>query len=262
MSSAVVDAQLHRKFQKRNVRCSKHREDQMRLRADYDHTYRYVRKNERALTYDIGYHVYQRSDGSYVYGFEVARESSEGWFGSGASPLDFEGPRHGAEARVRELIEQQIECLPEHYESERFNRHQETDESVVTDGWLIRRIYGYWPAFHDAQLLEVSLRRYALGDKQQADMEMCIHHGGQDNPEWNGENLHCKLTFQLKDVAGDEFSTEEVNVPNWINDMRFSRRDDGRIDVDVEPSAGLPIFLHCAVVRLVSVEPYTGKEFI
>ena len=121
----------------------------MKLRASYDHTYQYVRKNERALTYDIGYQVYQRNDGSYVYGYEVVRESSDGCFGSGASPLHFEGPRDKAEARVRELIEKRIECLPDEYESERFRYRQESDEGAVTDGWLIRRIYGYWPAFHE-----------------------------------------------------------------------------------------------------------------
>jgi hypothetical protein len=232
----------------------------MRLRANYDHTYQYVRKNERALTYDIGYQVYQRNDSSYVYGFEVVRESSDGWFGSGASPLHFEGPRVKAEARVRELIEQRIESLPDEYESERFRYRKETDEGAVTDGWLIRRIYGYWPPFHDAQLLSVSVRQYAVGDAHRTDIEMSIHHWGQDNPQWMGDSLHCKFTFLFEDVAGDEFSTEDVSVPNWINDIRFSRRDDGRIDVDVDPSAGLSIFLHCATARLLSVEPYTSKE--
>jgi hypothetical protein len=232
----------------------------MRLRAGYDQTYQYVRKNARALTYDVGYQIYQRNDGSYIFGYEVVQESSDGWFGSGGSPLQFEGSRQDAEARVRNLIEQRIERLPDEYESERFRHRKETDPGAVTDGWLVTRIYGYWPSFHDAELMSVSLRQHTVDGKRRTDMELAIHHQGQDNPKWHGERVQCKLSFLLEDVAGDEFSTEDVSAPNWINDIRFSRRDDGRIDVDVDPSAGLSIFLHCATARLLSVEPYTSEE--
>jgi len=235
-------------------------ETMVKLRSSSDHVYRYVRKNERALTYDIGYQVYQRNDGSYVYGFEVMRESSDGCFGSGASPLQFEGPRDEAEALARQLIEQQIERLPERFESERFHHRKKTDEGVVTNGWLIRRIYGYWPAFHDAKIQEVSVFHRTLADKPRVDMELSVLHSGQDNSEWEGEGAHCKLTFLFEDVAGDEFSTENGNVPNWIDEIRLSRRDDGRVEVDVDPSSGPSICLHCATVRLLSVKPYASEE--
>lgn len=231
-----------------------------KLRSSYDHAYRYVRKNQRALTYDIGYQVYQRNDGSYVYGFEVMQESSDGRFGNGASPLQFEGPRDEAEALVRQLIEQQIERLPECFELERFCHRKETDERLVANGWLVRQIYGYWPAFHDAQLLEVSLSRRTLADKPRVDMELSVLHSGQDNPEWSGDGAHCKLTFLFEDVAGDEFSTENVSVPNWINEIWLSGRDDDRVEVDVDLLNGPSVCLHCATVRLLSVKPYTSEE--
>jgi hypothetical protein len=233
----------------------------MKLQANYDHTYQYVRKNARGLTYDIGYQVYQRNDSSFIYGFEVVQEASDGRFGSGASALNFDGTREEAEARVRELVEQQIENLPEEYESERFRNRKETDEGAVTDGWLIRRIYGYWPLFHDAELLSVTLRQYAFNGKRRTDMELVVHHSGQDNPEWEGRKVHCKLRFLFEDVQGNEFATHDISDPSWINDLRFSKRADGRVEIDLEPSTGFSILLNCAAVRLASVEPYSGETF-
>jgi hypothetical protein len=232
----------------------------MKLRVNYEHTYQYVRKNALSRTYDIGFQVYQRNDGSYIYGYEVVQESSDGWFGNGASPLQFDGTKEQAETRVREMIEQRIEALSSEYESERFKHRNATDEGVVTDGWLIRRIYGYWPVFHDAQMLSVSLRQFSSANKGRVNMEMSIHHWGQDNPDWQGERLDCKLTFLFEDVSGDEFSTDDVSLINWISDLRFSRVENGRIQVDLEPSYGFSILLNCASARLLSVEPYSNAE--
>jgi Immunity protein 50 len=137
------------------------------------------------------------------------------------------------------------------------DHRKETDESAVTNAWLIRRIFGYWPVFHDAELLSVTLRRRTSGGKWQTDIELTLHHWGQDNPTWHGKDVHCKLTFLLEDVDGTEFTTENVSHPSWVNDLRFSRRDDGRIQVDLEPSTGFSLLLNCAVARVTRVEPYS-----
>jgi hypothetical protein len=218
----------------------------MRPRVIYERTYQYRRKNALARTYHIGYQVYKRNDGSYIYGYEVVQESSDGWFGSGACQLQFDGSIEQAEARVRGIIEERIEHLPDEYESVRFTHRNATDEGVVEDAWLIRRIYGYWPAFHDAKMLSVSLRQSSVADKWRTDMEMSIHHWGQDNPNWRGERVDCKLTFLFEDVAGNDFSTDNVSLSNWICDLRFSRLENGRIQIDLEPSSGFP---SCSIVR-------------
>ena len=90
-------------------------------------------------------------------------------------------------------------------------------------------------------------------------MELVLYHWGQDNPEWQGENRHSKLTFLLEDVDGEEFITENVRHPSWINDLRFSRCDDGRVQVDLEPSTGFSLLVYCAVARVTRVEPYSPE---
>lgn len=137
------------------------------------------------------------------------------------------------------------------------DRGKETDESVVTNAWLIRRIFGYWPVFHDAELLSVTLLRRSSGGKGRTDIELTLHHWGQDNPVWQGKDVHCKLTFLLEDADGTGFATENVSHPSWISDLRFSRSDDGRIHVNLEPSTGFSLMLHCAVARVTCVEPYS-----
>lgn len=83
----------------------------MKLQAGYDQTFRYVRKNARGLTYDVGFHVYRRNDGTFIFGYEVVQEATDCRFGNGASRLDFEGTREEAEAHVRALLEKMIDNL-------------------------------------------------------------------------------------------------------------------------------------------------------
>ncbi|EMN1926435.1 hypothetical protein RVV18_000798 [Burkholderia ambifaria] len=232
----------------------------MRLQSNYANTFKYVRKSARGLTYDVGYCLYRRDDGTFIYGFEIVQEACDGRLGSGATVLNFRGTPEQAEKYLRNTLEEMIEKLPEGWESDRNRNRKETDEGAVIDSWLIRRIYGYWPRFHDAELLSVSLRRRVSDGKGQADMELVLYHWGQDNPEWQGENRHCKLTFLLEDVDGDEFATGNVSDPSWIYDLRFSRCDDGRIQVDLEPSTGFSLLLYCAVARVICVEPYLPER--
>jgi hypothetical protein len=233
----------------------------MKLRANYEHTYQYQCKNAPARIYDIGYQVYQRNDGSYVYGYEVVQESSDGWFGNGATALHCDGDKEQAEARVRGIVEEQIERLHEEQEPRLPLHRNATDETVVTNAWLIRHIYGYWPSFHDAKMSSVSLRQISVAQQWRTDMEISVHYRTPNNSSRQVEKIDCKLTFLLEDVAGEEFSTDNVRFTNWINDLRFSRIEDGRIQIDLEPSFGFSILLTCASARLVSVEPCTNDDW-
>jgi hypothetical protein len=228
----------------------------MKLKSNYQKTFQYVRKNARNLTYDVGYRLYQRDDGSYVYGWEIVQEAHDGRLGSGATALNFEGTFQDAETHLRNILSEKIECLPEEWESDRFKNRKETDESALTNGWLVRRIFGYWPEFHDAEILSVALYRRPAGTGARTDLELSIHHWGQDDPDWKEQGPHCRLTFLLEGVEGQEFATENVAHPSYISDLRFSHCEDGRIQMDLDPSSGFSILLYCKVARLVSVEPY------
>ncbi|MFM0492026.1 Imm50 family immunity protein [Paraburkholderia graminis] len=234
---------------------STEREIKMQLQSNYAKTFRCVRQNERRLPYDIGYHLIQRDDGTFIYGFEIVQEKGNGRLASGATTLDFRGSLEEAERYLVNKLELIVEGLPESWESDRYKNRKETDESAVKHAWLIRSIFGYWPNFHDAEVLEVTLRRVNANGAWHTDMELVIRHSGQDNPAWNGHHAPCRITFFLEEVEGSRFTTENVSDPSWIYDLRFSHCDDGRIQVDLNPSTGLDILLYCRAATVTRIEP-------
>ncbi|KWF37697.1 hypothetical protein WT56_03085 [Burkholderia pseudomultivorans] len=232
----------------------------MQLQSNYAKTFRYIRQNARRLPYDIRYHLVQRDDGRIVYGFEIVQESSDGRIGSGAAALDFCGSLEDAEQYLIGKLQQMVETLPESWESGPARARPQTDESAVEHGWLIRRIFGDWPSFHDAELLSVTLRRVASNGAAHTDMELTLRHDGQDNPAGSVPPTPCRITFVFEQVDGDTFSTENVCYPSWIYDLRFSRCDDGRIQIDLYPSTGFEILLQCRAARVARIEPCPHAE--
>ncbi|KAB1584219.1 hypothetical protein C5O75_036210 [Burkholderia cepacia] len=232
----------------------------MQLQSNYSKTFRYVRQNERRLTYDIGYHINQRDDGTFIYGYEIVQELSDGRIGSAASALDFRGSAEEAERYLIKKLEEMVEGLPESWESDRYRNRKETDESAVKYAWLIRSIFGYWPRFHDAEVLAITLRRVSSNGAWRTDMELTIRHSGQDNPARNGQQVPCRITFLLEDVEGSEFTTENVSYPSWIYDLRFSRCDDGRTQIDLYPSTGFSVLLYCRAATVTCVEPCSSAN--
>lgn len=51
-----------------------------------------------------------------------------------------------------------------------------------------------------------------------------------------------------------------MSDPSWINDLHFSRCDEGRVQVDLDPSTGFSILVYCAVARVIRVEPYSSER--
>ena len=84
----------------------------MKLRAGYPRRFHYIGCNARGLAYDVGFHVYQLADGTFILGYEVVEETTNLRFGCGTSRLDFEGTREEAELHARVLLEKMIDDLP------------------------------------------------------------------------------------------------------------------------------------------------------
>jgi hypothetical protein len=107
---------------------------------------------------------------------------SQATAGSATEPLlQWDGAKEQAEALVREIIEEQIERLHEEREPQLPSHRTATDETVVTNAWLIRHIYGYWPSFHDAKMSSVSLRQISVAQQWRTDMEISIHYKTSHN---------------------------------------------------------------------------------
>ncbi|MBN3834897.1 Imm50 family immunity protein [Burkholderia sp. Ac-20344] len=227
----------------------------MQLQSNYPNTFKYVRQNARRLPYDIGYYLSEHSDGTIIVGYEIVQASHNGRIGCAATTLDFRGSLEEAERYLIKKLETMVEGLPESWESDQYRNRKETDESAVEHAWLIRSVFGYWPKFHDAGVLAITLRRVNANGGWHTDMELTIRHAGQDNPAWNGPPTPCRITFLLEEVEGTEFATENVSLPSWIYDLRFSHCDDGRIQIDLYPSTGFEILLYCRAATVIRIEP-------
>ncbi|HGL6717792.1 immunity 50 family protein [Burkholderia contaminans] len=227
----------------------------MPLQSNYPNTLHYVRQSARRLTYDIGYYLSPHSDGSITVGYEIVQAARHGRIGCAATTLDFRGSLEEAERYLVKQLEAMVEDLPESWESDQYRNRKETDERAVEHAWLIRSVYGYWPKFHDAGVLAIALRRVNVNGGWQTDMELTIRHAGQDNPAWKGPQTPCRITFLFEDVEGTEFATENVALPSWIYDLRFSHCDDGRVQIDLYPSTGFGILLYCRAATVIRIEP-------
>ncbi|WP_338641921.1 Imm50 family immunity protein [Burkholderia pyrrocinia] len=233
----------------------------MQLQSNYPKTFRYVRQNERRLPYDIGYYLSQHGDGTIIVGYEIVQALHNGRISSGANTLDFRGSLDEAERYLIKKLETIVEDLPELWESDRYRNRKDTDESAVKHAWLIRSVFGYWPKFHDAEVLAVTLRRVNSNGAWHTDMELTIRHGGQNNPASNGQQEPCRITFLLEDVEGSEFTTENVSYPSWIYDLRFSHCDDRRIQIDLNPSTGFDVLLYCRAATVIRIEPCSPANY-
>lgn len=60
----------------------------------------------------------------------------------------------------------------------------------------------------------------------------------------------------LRDMRGLPPPRESLSR---INDLRFSRCDDGRVQVDLEPSTRFSLLVYCTVTRAMRVEPYSPE---
>lgn len=227
----------------------------MKLQSNYEKTLRYVRQNERRLTYDIGYHLERRDDGAFVYGCEIVQELSDGRISSAATQmLDFRGAPDAAERYLIGKLEQMVENLPEEWESDRYRNRKETDESAVARANLVSGMVGCWPDFHDAEVLAVTLRRVEANGSAHTDMELTIRYAWYKTPALS-DRMKVRITFLFESVEGPDFSIDNVAHPSWIYDLRFSHCGDGRIQIDLNPSIGFSILLYCRVATVTQVEP-------
>jgi hypothetical protein len=233
--------------------------DAMALESNYESTFRHVRGNARGLAYDVGYRLIGRDDGTFVYGFEIVQDQSGARMGSGASALDFQGSYAEAEAFLRRKLVHTIESLPEWWESDRYRNRNPTDESAVANASRIRDVFGYWPAFHDAEVISIEWRKRSPSPRVAFDLILSLRHGGQDNPNWQGNAVaHHVVKFMFENIEGKEFATHNVSEPTYVSDLLFSRCDDGRIQVDLDPHSGFSILIFCETARVISVEPCSG----
>lgn len=144
-------------------------------------------------------------------------------------------------------------------------------ENLIENSEHLTRIFGYWPSFHDAEVLKFDLWR---GDVQpEADRHVFpvlttqIHlweiTSEVDERGYLVLRFSTLATLRFHDV--DSLHMHDFNHQNAILGLHFSSEDRGEglppwICVEFEPAFGISAQFRCFRAELLSAEPYPSPE--
>lgn len=125
----------------------------------------------------------------------------------------------------------------------------------VGNSILLKNVFGYWPAFHDAHVLSIKMEhgKRATGA---VDLTIELRHWGQDDPNWIARGPDCTVTLTLFDIKIADISMDAFVQDNWVCDVCFTRTDDNLLLFELDPNSGVSIFLACVSAEITRIEPY------
>lgn len=127
--------------------------------------------------------------------------------------------------------------------------------SEVGNAILIKKVFGYWPAFHDAYLLSIHTKQRRCGVAI-IDITIELRHWGQDDPNWTVRGSDCVITLTFFDVKIVDIPMATFFEDNSIDEIHYARTDDDLLLFELDPNTGSGIFLACVSAEISRIEPY------
>jgi hypothetical protein len=127
--------------------------------------------------------------------------------------------------------------------------------SEVGNSILLKKVFGYWPAFHDAHVLSIRMEHGKRGP-QLVDVTIELRHWGQDDPNWVARGIDCVATLTLFGVTIADISMDAFVHDNWVGDVCFTKTDDNLLLFELDPNSGASIFVACNFAEIIEVKPY------
>jgi hypothetical protein len=131
---------------------------------------------------------------------------------------------------------------------------------LVENGDIVSDVFGYWPTFHDAEIVEFRLGIRKSESRYIVDLSVKILHCGQDNPDWKKPGPNCVIEFRCKDISGQKFVMNELSGGGWVDELLISKGADGRLCFDVRPLSGFDICVRCASVEVAGIYPSVSSR--
>ena len=134
---------------------------------------------------------------------------------------------------------------------------------LVDGARMLEAVFGEWPSFHDAEVLELSLDREARGAVRGPTIRFTVHvFQMTDEVDSQGYFVlrnHVLVRFVL--YSAEVLQLEGFNLQNVLFGLHVSKpanpaAPDLGIQVDLEPSYGVSASFQCARAEIASVEPY------
>lgn len=120
---------------------------------------------------------------------------------------------------------------------------------------LITAIYGYWPSFHDSDVLgiffgvENNLGRLTIYSI------VSVNHRGQDNPNWTADGPDCIIDFRCSDILKMTVDIDNMGRGTLVDEIKIETCNDSDIRFNLIPLAGFDVDFTCRSVEIVGVRP-------
>ena len=127
----------------------------------------------------------------------------------------------------------------------------------------LEQIFGDWPSFHDAEVLDITLDRDAHGADRGPTVRLTVH-VFQATSEVDSRGYYVSRNHVLVRIAlysAEVLHLDGFNGQNALSALRFSTpaeaiAPDLAVQVDLGPCYGFSASFQCARVEIVSVEPF------
>ncbi len=134
-------------------------------------------------------------------------------------------------------------------------------ETLIQNAEMVTSIFGYWPSFHDAEVVDLTLQRLVVGDALPA-MIATIHVF-----EMTGEvsssghfvcNKHSLVTLRFHDIDGlriEYFNHQNALSCLSIVDISDCNAEKTNLEVAFEGAYGMDCDFTCRAIEVLSVVP-------
>ncbi|HDS1734658.1 Imm50 family immunity protein [Pseudomonas sp. BP8] len=126
--------------------------------------------------------------------------------------------------------------------------------SCVQNAEKVVKALGFWPGFHDAEIISVSASRSGVGSPTSSSARLCVNVRYYKGINQGTENYEAvcfqSLLIELLFYDLHSFSVEDFNHQNVIDSIEFARTDDHAIEVSISSIFGFGGVIRCARVEV------------
>lgn len=134
---------------------------------------------------------------------------------------------------------------------------------LVEGSEAVERIFGAWPSFHDAEVLNITLDREACGAVHGPTVRFTVH-AFQTTQEVDSHGHFVRQNHVLVQFAlysAEVLHLHGFNLQNVLSRLRFSEPAEPAephlaVQVDLECLYGVSASFQCAKATVMSVEPF------
>lgn len=125
----------------------------------------------------------------------------------------------------------------------------------VIGGNLVTAIYGYWPSFHDSDIVGIFFGIENNSGHRVIYSIISVHHWGQDNPNWTIDGPDCVIDFRCSDISKMRVDINDMGRGTLVDEIKIEICNDSDVRFNLIPLAGFDVDFICRSVEIVGVRP-------